>query len=167
MAAVFSVAALSATGCTEKKGMSEATLHVTDGAARPAAAIAVPEATTPVRVATAASPAAAGDPWTAIEPLTIDRQAEFFAGLQRLESRVADQIWELKTIRAAMKSTVAMQDWDFAMKEMEDARSYLKSMGEETSKATAQTWHQQKEKVGQAWKRTQAAYDKVKSSTTG
>jgi len=53
------------------------------------------------------------------------------------------------------------------MKEMGDARSALKSMGEELSKATPETWDQEKDKVGQAWVRTQEAYDKVKSSTTG
>ena len=52
------------------------------------------------------------------------------------------------------------------MKEMADARAYLKSTGEEANKATPETWLQAKEKVGQAWTRTQEAYDKVKASTT-
>jgi hypothetical protein len=39
-------------------------------------------------------------------------------------------------------------------------------MAEEVSTATDETWAQEKAKVGQAWVRTQAAYDKVKSSTT-
>jgi hypothetical protein len=40
-------------------------------------------------------------------------------------------------------------------------------MGEELSKASPETWSQEKDKVGQAWVRTQAAFDNVKSSTTG
>ena len=49
---------------------------------------------------------------------------------------------------------------------MADSRTYLKSMGQELGKATAETWAQQREKVGQAWVRTQEAYAKVRSSTT-
>jgi hypothetical protein len=52
------------------------------------------------------------------------------------------------------------------MKEMADARSNLKSMGEEIRKATPEIWAQEKDKVGRAWVRTQEAYDKVKSSVT-
>ena len=49
---------------------------------------------------------------------------------------------------------------------MNDARSYFKSMSEELTKATPETWNQQKDKVGQAWVRTQDAYTKVKASVT-
>jgi hypothetical protein len=93
-------------------------------------------------------------------------RAQFFAGLKRLEAIVDDQMSSLTARRAAMKSTANTKDWDFAMKEMGDARSYLKSMGEELSKASPETWAQEKDKVGQAWVRTQEAYDEVKSSTT-
>ncbi len=40
-------------------------------------------------------------------------------------------------------------------------------MGDAMVKADAATWDQQKAKVGLAWERTQDAYGKVKSSTTG
>src|SRR4029453_9805939 len=118
-------------------------------------------------LATIASSDVGFTPWVDIEKLTYDRRHEFFAGIKRLEARVDVQFGELKAIRAAMKNTIATQDWDFAMKKMGDARSYLKSMGEEGGKATPQTGDQQKDTVGQAWKRTQAAYDKVKAITTG
>jgi hypothetical protein len=65
-----------------------------------------------------------------------------------------------------MKSTANTKDWDFAMKEMEDARTNLKSIRAEMSKATPETWDQEKDKVGQAWVRTQAAFANVKASTT-
>jgi hypothetical protein len=83
-----------------------------------------------------------------------------------METTIDRQVVELTEKRAAMKGTVAVKDWDFAMKEMNDARTYLKSMGDEAAKATAETWDQQKAKVGQAWKRAQAAYEKVQLSTT-
>jgi hypothetical protein len=104
--------------------------------------------------------------WSDIKDCTYDLRDQFFAGLKRLEAKVDAQISELTAKRAAMKSTTNTQDWDFAMKEMRDARTALKSMGEELSKATPETWDQLKDKVGQAWVRTQDAYGKVKSSTT-
>ena len=104
--------------------------------------------------------------WSDIKDCTYDLRDQFFAGLKRLEAKVDAQISELTAKRAAMKSTANTQDWDFAMKEMRDARTALKSMGEELSKATPETWDQLKDKVGQAWVRTQDAYGKVKSSTT-
>jgi hypothetical protein len=88
-------------------------------------------------------------------------------GLKALEAKLDTQLAELKAKRATMQGSPSVKDWDFAMKEMADARSYLKSMGEELAKATAETWTQQKEKVGQAWVRAQDAYANVKSSTTG
>jgi len=79
---------------------------------------------------------------------------------------VDGQVRELTARRAAMKSTANTKEWDFAMKEMNDARSYLRSVSDELRKASVETWNQQKETVGRAWVRTQAAYDAVKTSTT-
>jgi hypothetical protein len=104
--------------------------------------------------------------WSEIKTCTYDMRAQFFDGLDRLEARVDREIARLTATRAAMKSTANTADWDFAMKEMEDARSNLKSMGEEIRKATPETWAQEKDKVGQAWIRTRNALDKVKSSMT-
>jgi len=39
------------------------------------------------------------------------------------------------------------QDWDFAMTEMQNARSSLKSMGEELGKAAPDIWNQEKDRV--------------------
>ena len=93
-------------------------------------------------------------------------RTQFFVGLNRLEAKVDDQVKMLTAKRAAMKSTANTKDWDFAMKEMEDARTNLKSIRAEMSKATPETWDQEKDKVGQAWVRTQAAFANVKASTT-
>jgi hypothetical protein len=109
---------------------------------------------------------AASAQWSDIKDVTYDARAQFFVGLKRLEAKVAAQCNELTTKRASMKSTTDTKAWDFAMKEMNDARTFLKSVGDEAAKASAETWNQQKDTVGKAWERTQAAYDKVKSSTT-
>lgn len=116
--------------------------------------------------AAVASPDLASGNWSDIEKYTYEQRTLFFAGFERLEARVDAQIAELTVKRAAMKAITDTKAWDFAMLEMENARSYLKSMGEEAGKATSETWSQQKTKVGEAWVRTQAAYGKVKSSTT-
>jgi hypothetical protein len=39
-------------------------------------------------------------------------------------------------------------------------------MIDETSRATPETWSQEKDKVDQAWQRAQEAFDKVKVTTT-
>jgi hypothetical protein len=126
--------------------------------------------------ASAAEPAAPAEPtadiaaesarWTEIKDLPYDARVTFFAGFKRLEARLDEQISELTARRAAMKSIANTKDWDFAMKEAGNARSYLKGSGEVLGKATADTWAQEKEKVGLAWVRAQAAVSKVRGSTT-
>jgi hypothetical protein len=162
--AAFGLAAFSTAGCAEKEKIAEAPLPPAKEVATTTAA--VPGPTTTVQVAAIASPDAASAQWTDIKDYTYDMRAQFFAGFKRLEAMVDGQISELTAKRATMKGTTDTKDWDFAMKEMEEARSYLKSMGEELSKATPETWAQEQDKVGQAWVRTQDAYGKVKSSTT-
>ena len=176
---LLGLAAFSTAGCAEKAKVAETPLPaVKQAAPLPAAApepASVKRETTPA-TPVAPQPATAGDvavspgvssaQWLDIKDNTYDTRATLFAGFERLVARVDEQIVELTAKRAAMPSTAYTKDWDFAMKEMENARSYLKGMGEELNKATAQTWDQQKEKVGQAWTRTQEAYAKVKASTT-
>jgi hypothetical protein len=157
----FSLAAFSTAGCAEKAKTAEASLPL----AKPEAATVSGPATT-VPVAATASSDVVSAQWTDIKDYTYDQRAQLFPGLKRLEARVDGQISELTAQRAAMTSTANTKDWDFAMKEMVEARTYLKSTGEELSKATPETWDQQKDKVGLAWVRTQDAYAKVKSSTT-
>jgi hypothetical protein len=146
--AAIGLAAFSTAGCAEKERSAET-------APSPAKA----EASRTV-------PPAAAARWSDIKDCTYETRAEFFAGLTRLEAKVDDQIRELTAKRATMDGKTNTQDWDFAMKEMENARTNLKSMGEELHKAPPETWDEQKDKVGQAWVRAQEAYGKVKSSTT-
>ena len=189
--AAFSLVAFSSAGCAEKEKIADApvppakvvtTTTVTTAAPAPATAVPAAPSTkvmatttvktpgaepiTAVPVATPVNPAAASATWMDIKDYTYDTRAQFFAGLSQLEARVDGQISELTARRAAMTSTANTKDWDFTMTEMGNARSNLKSTGEDLSKATPETWDQQKDKVGQAWVRTQDAYGKVKSSTT-
>jgi hypothetical protein len=152
--AAFSLAAFPSVGCSAKDG------------ATATAPTAQPGPTTSAPGAATASPDDASPRWSEIKDCTYQTRAQFFAGLTRLEARLDDQIRELTAKRATMDGKTNTQDWDFAMKEMENARTNVKSMGEELHKASPETWAEQKDKVGQAWKRAQEAYGKVKSSTT-
>jgi hypothetical protein len=161
----FSLAAFSTAGCTAKEKSTEAPAPPAKDAAAATVTTTMPGPTMTDQVAATANPDAAAK-WSDLKDYTYDQRAQFFAGLSRLEARVDEQVDELTVKRGAMKSTTDTKDWDFAMKEMEDARSALHSIGTELSQATPETWNQEKDKVGQAWVRTQVAYDKVKSSTT-
>lgn len=111
-------------------------------------------------------PQVASAQWSDIKDVPYASRASFFTGLKRLQARVDQQVRELTAKRALMDGNAETQDWDFAMKEMENARAYLRSTGEEATTADVDNWEQKKEKVGLAWTRTQDAYSKVQLSTT-
>jgi hypothetical protein len=163
--AAFGLAAFSTVGCAEKEQTARTVLPSAKDVAAAKATPAVPGAAA-VPVAAPLVFDAASARWSDIKDLDYDSRVRFFDGLMRLEARLAGQVNELTAKRAAMNSSVDTKPWDFAMKEMGDSRSYLKDMGDNLNKATAETWAQEKDKVGQAWTRSQAAYDRVKSSTT-
>ena len=127
----------------------------------PAMALAAAPDTAP------AAPAPAPVQWTDIKDYTYDMRVSFLDGLKGLEIRVDEQISELAAKRATMDAAnTSTKDWDFAMQEMTNARTELKSVNAEMAKASRENWDQQKNKVGLAWVRTQDAFAKVKSSTT-
>ena len=149
---VVSLAVLSTVGCAREKTVQVIT---SAEATRNTAPLAAPVTS---EVATAQ--------WTDIKDVTYDLRAQFFTGLTRLNAKVDLQVNELTAQRAAMTSAANPTEWDFAMKEMINARAYLLASGKEMNSATSDSWDQQKEKVGVAWNRTQEAYAKVKSSVT-
>jgi hypothetical protein len=104
--------------------------------------------------------------WANIEGFTYEMKAQCLDDLKTLEAELASQISRLTAKRAAMKSTTDTKEWNLAMKEMENAEDYLKFTVAKLGHATPETWEQEKEKVHQAWLRTQEAYAKVNSSTT-
>lgn len=156
LATAISLTALAATVCAKATGPAGPTTV-------PPLANASPKT---MQVVTTPTPEVAPDRWSDLKDVIFDDREQFFVGLKSLENRVDDQLVELKAKRATMNSSVNTKDWDFAMKEMLEARAYLKSSGEESGKATPETWDQAKDKVGQAWVRTQNAYASVKASTT-
>ncbi len=128
-------------------------------------AAATPAPKTPA-AASAAAAAAASARWSDIKDHSYEKRSDYFAGLKRLEAKLVAQIRELVAKRATMTGITDTREWDFAMKELESAQSYLKSVGAEAAKASRETWDQAKDRVGRAWVSTQDAYGKVKSSTT-
>ena len=103
--------------------------------------------------------------WEGIKDFTYEKRADVAASLNRLQANVDEQVQALKAKRATV-SEASAKDWDFAMKELEDARADLKYKLSELNKATAETWAEAKERAAEAWRRTQEAAAKVKASTT-
>jgi len=151
-----------------KTNRSTYLLTATLGLAVLATAGCTDKATTATGVpgATVASSTAISDTWAEVKDCTYDMRAQFVAGVARMETKVNDQVSVLTTKRAGMTNATDTKAWDFAMKEMSDAQSSLKSCGAELGQATSDNWNQAKDKVSQAWVRTQDAYTKVKASTT-
>lgn len=163
--AALSFTLVGTAGCAKKESIT-----VSSPATLQPAAMPVPTATPPAAQPAAATATDNSDvtvaQWSDIKDDTYDQRAHFFAGLKKLEAKVDLQIAELNAKRATLKGTTSTEDWDFAMKAMETARTYLASTGRELTEADPDLWSQKKEKVGQAWTKTQDAYSKVKASTT-
>lgn len=105
------------------------------------------------------------DPWDSIKDFTYEKRVEFAAGTGKLVERLDNQVRKLNEKRATLPQT-SVKDWDFAMSELTAARAYLASTIDDLGNATVETWDEAKDRVGKAWRRSQDAYDKVKSSTT-
>ncbi len=159
--AALGAVVLITTGCSDKKTVTDTSLAVVTVAPAAPLPAAVP-AVVPDALPTGVTPVS----WADIKDDTFDQRAHFMSGLKGLESRVDDQIAALTAKRATKMSATDTTNWDSAMKEMDDARSSLKSIDEALDQATQETWAPQKDRAGQAWVRAQAAYDKVKGSTT-
>jgi hypothetical protein len=111
------------------------------------------------------SDGAAAAPWVEISSDNYGQRVHFAAGVERLSARLDRQISQLKARRAGM--TTDTKDWDFAMKEVDDSRSFLTSrMSELAQTTTPETWAAAKDKIGEAWKRSQLAVDKMNSTVT-
>jgi len=116
-------------------------------------------------VAVEATTPAPGHLWADIKDDTYEQRAHFAAGANRMSARLDDQIRELRAKRAAM--TTDLKDWDFAMKEVDESRALLTGRMEDLAKATTpETWADAKDKIGEAWQRSQLAVDKMNSTRT-
>jgi hypothetical protein len=165
-AAAFVATLFLAAGCSNKDTASQAAPSASTVTVSPAANVPAPAAKpladpgTPFNVITdTPSPS-----WDDIKDIPYAQHSAFSAGLARIEGRLDAQIGALNAKRATM--TTDTTDWDFAMKDVNEARSYLTGLNEEVANAGPDTWTQEKEKVEEALKRTQDACEKVKMSTT-
>jgi len=107
----------------------------------------------------------AAAPWVDIKNDNYEQRAHFAAGVERLSARLDRQISILKAKRAGM--TTGTKEWDFAMKEVDDSRSFLTSrMSELARTTTPETWADAKDRIGEAWTRSQLAVDKMNATIT-
>jgi hypothetical protein len=105
------------------------------------------------------------DSWTTIQNLPYGKRAEFNAVFTRMVAKLDDEIRALNTKRETMTNDT--RDWDFAMKELNNARADVQSKQTELGRAnTAEAWADAKEKLGTAWDRAQVAVRNVRTSTT-
>jgi hypothetical protein len=137
----------------------------------PAPAPVAPPAVVPVNTpavlvapASAIAPDTGSATWADMENLTFDQRAAFTADLTDLVRKLDGQISALNSKRSTMTTNTG--DWDFAMKEVNAARSYLVGLETEVATASPDTWGEEKDRVGGAWRRAQDACDKVRMSTT-
>jgi len=107
----------------------------------------------------------ASDSWDSIKDYTYEKRADFAAGLERLATKRDAEIQEMNAKVTGLPDTAA-KERDRAVKEFNEARSYLKSQLTDLRTGSADTWADAKEKITQAWQKVQAAYDKVKASPT-
>jgi hypothetical protein len=109
--------------------------------------------------------AASPEAWSTIKDFTYEKRGDFTAVFARLQARLDDDIRILNAKRAMMTNDT--KNWDFAMKELNNARADVQSKVTELSKAiTPETWLEARDRLGVAWDRAQLATRNVKASTT-
>ena len=76
-----------------------------------------------------------------------------------MAGKLDGEVREMNAKLTGLPDTVA-KERDRMNKEFSEAHAYLKSLLSGLRTGTADTWDSAKEKVAQAWKRVQTAYDK-------
>jgi hypothetical protein len=114
---------------------------------------------------TAEALSATPDAWRNIQDLSYDKRQEFTAVFSRMVAKLDDDIRALNEKRATMKNDP--REWDFAMKELNNARADVQSKVTELSRVnTPDNWTVARDRLGVAWDRAQAAVQAVRRSTT-
>ncbi len=108
---------------------------------------------------------AAVDSWDSLKDYTFDKREDFAAGLDRMADKCDAGVRAMNAKVTGLPDAAAREQAS-AVKEFNEARAYLKSKLIELRSGTADTWDDTKQQAVNAWKRTQAAYDKVKASST-
>lgn len=105
------------------------------------------------------------DAWQNIQYFTYEKRQDFTAVFSRMVSKLDVDIRALNEKRATMKNDT--RDWDFAMKELNNARADVQSKLTDLSKVTtAEAWVEARDRLGVAWDRAGAAVQTVRTSTT-
>jgi hypothetical protein len=108
---------------------------------------------------------ATGHLWSQIKGDTYEQREHFAQGVQQMSAQLGGQIDALLAKRSKM--TTDTSDWDFAFKEVESSRDLFAGRINELSKAkTPETWADAKEKIGEAWHRSQLAVDQMNTTRT-
>lgn len=109
--------------------------------------------------------AEAPDAWQNIQYFPYEKRQEFNAVFTRMVAKLDDDIRDLNAKRATMKNDTT--EWDFAMKELNNARADVQSKVSELSRTTtADTWAEARDRLGVAWDRALTAVRAVRNSTT-
>lgn len=163
LAAGTCLAALMILGCSGGNGPAQ-TQAVGPAPVQVPQAPAVAMATPGPGAVVASAPVAAPGSWTDMERLTYDQRSAFLTALSGLVAKLDGQIGALNAKRATM--TTDTKDWDIAMMDVTAARAYLAGLVSEVSRASPDTWDQEKDRVGAAWQKAEDACDKVRTTTT-
>jgi hypothetical protein len=108
---------------------------------------------------------AADQQWSDLKNDTYDQRDQFLVGVNHLSAKLDDQIKVLRAKRAGM--TKDTTDWDFAMKDVDESRSLLTSRITELKAATTpEIWLSARDKIGDAWTKSQDAVDKMHTTVT-
>jgi hypothetical protein len=106
-----------------------------------------------------------GHLWSQISGDTYDQRDHFSKGVDKMSAKLDEQLSELRAKRVGMKTDT--DDWDFAIKEVEECRVLLADRRNMAAKATTpEVWADAKEKIHEAWHRSQLAVDKMNSART-
>lgn len=109
--------------------------------------------------------AKAPDAWQNIQYHTYEKRQDFTAVFSRMVAKLDDDIRVLNEKRATMKNDTSA--WDFAMKELNNARADVQSKVTDLSRViNAEAWVEARDRLGVAWDRAQTAVQTVKNSTT-
>jgi hypothetical protein len=144
LAAALSPAALFICGCSKT---DDSTKTAQDAKAAASSAVADVKA-------------AASDTWASIKDFTYERRADFSAAMDRMSKDLDEKTAAMKAKFAGVPDD-ASKERASALQDYDSARADLKARLTELGNATADTWADAKAKADAAWKRVQAAYDRV------
>ncbi len=103
--------------------------------------------------------------WSSVKGDTYSEREHFAKGVAQMSARFDAQIGELKAKRNGMVKDT--DDWDFAMKDVENSRAMLTDRISILSQAkTPESWSEAKDKIGEAWHRAQLAVDNMNGTRT-